>query len=106
MTKRDYQITDTAKGTALALRIVAGAECDEVGEIFSDGTVEIRLTAPAEEDLNVAVIQFFADFLGIWPSDIEVLAGHDGLKKLVTIVNIASSDVEQKLFEAASHDEC
>lgn len=106
MTKRDYQITDAAKGTALAIRIVPGANCDEIGEIFSDGSVEVRLKAPANVDLNVALVQFLAGFLEIWPADVEILAGHEGVKKLVTIVNVISVEVEQKLFEAAANSRC
>jgi len=61
MSNREFHITDAASGTAIAVRIVPLARCDEIAGIEEDGTVKIRLmAAPVEGEMNEALSGFLA----------------------------------------------
>lgn len=106
MSNREFHITDAASGTAIAVRIVPLARCDEIAGIEEDGTVKIRLmAAPVEGEMNEALSGFLAGLLGIDPQDVEIIAGLDSRKKLVTLTNVDTASVERLLHEAAGQAE-
>lgn len=102
MSKRQFHITDAASGTAIAVKIVPLAGADEIAGIEEDGTVKIRLMAPPiEGQVNEALARFLAGLLAIDRHDVEIHAGLDSRKKLVTLVNVETGKVERLLREAA-----
>ncbi len=101
MAKRDFKITDAAHGTALTVRIVPRASRTEIACVEDDGTLKIRLTAPpVEGQAQAELVRFLAEFLSADPQDIEVVAGLDGRKMLVTVLNVQASEVDRKIIEA------
>ncbi len=101
MGKREFKITDAAHGTALTVRIVPKASRTEIACVEEDGTLKIRLTAPPiEGQAREELVRFLAEFLSANPQDIEVVAGLDGRKMLVTLLNVEAAEVDRRIREA------
>ena len=101
MKSRKYQFHDGRKGAALAIRVTPGAKRNEISEIREDGTLKVRLTAPpVEGKANAALIEFLADILDVPRSKIEILAGERQRDKLVSILDIDASTVQEKILKA------
>lgn len=93
------KLSDGQRGSALAIRVTPRARKDELVEILPDQTVKIRLTAPpVEGEANEALIRFLAKILDVSPSRIEIVAGFTGRDKLVTILNMESSEAQDRIF--------
>lgn len=99
MRNRDeLNITDARPGAAFTVKIVPKANRTEIIGLQSDGTIKIRLmSAPVEGQANAELVAFLADFLEITREDIEIVAGHDGRKKLISVYNIRADEVETKV---------
>ena len=96
-----FQFHDSKSGGALHVRIQAGAKKTEIAEIMEDGTIKIRLTAPAlEGKANHALIQYLSDLLKVKASAIEIVAGLLSKDKLVTVTNITPEQLEQTIHAA------
>jgi hypothetical protein len=94
-----FHLHDGKKGAAIGVRITPRASRNEVTEIRDDGTVRIRLkAAPVEGQGNEALIAFLAEILEISPSKIEIVAGLSGRDKLVSILELDSDTVHQRII--------
>lgn len=99
MSDRQYHLHDGKKGSALAIRVTPRASRNEIVEVQSNGTVRIRLTAsPVEGKANQALIDFLADILDVPRSRIEIVAGHGGRDKLVSILDLDADTVHQRIL--------
>jgi uncharacterized protein len=99
MSSKEYTLHSGKKGAALAIRLTPRASKNEISAILDDGTVKIRLTAPPTEDqANDALVAFLAEVLEVPPSRIEIVAGTTGRDKLVSIVDLDSAAVHQKIL--------
>jgi len=99
MSNRKFQMHDGAKGAALAIRVLPRAKKNEISEILADGTIKIRLTAPpVEGKANQALIDLLAATLQVPKSNIEIIAGHTGRNKLVSILSLDAKTVQERLF--------
>lgn len=95
---RRYHFHDGKAGSALAIRVVPGASKNEIAEIMTDGTLRIRLTAPPVEGrANVALIDFLSKVLDIPRSKIVIVAGETRRNKLVSILDLDSETLQEKL---------
>ena len=93
--KRDFIITDASRGAAITVKIVPKANRTELVGIDDDGTVKIRLMSPPiAGQANEELVGFLAEVLGIDARGIEIVAGHDGRKKLISLLNIDAATVE------------
>lgn len=100
MTPRKYHLHNGQKGAALAIRVTPRASRNEIVEVQMDGTVRIRLTAPpVEGQANKALIDFLSEVLEIPPSKIEIVAGTSGRDKLVSILDMDSETVHNKIIK-------
>lgn len=98
MTKK-LQIHHGRKGAALAIRVTPRATKDEIQEIQSDGMVRIRLAASGkDDDINTALLVFLAKVLGVDISQVEIVAGQEGLDKLVSILDMEPAVVQKKVI--------
>lgn len=94
------RLSDSRRGTALAIRVTPRARRDEVVEILPDQTVKIRLTAPpVEGKANEALIEFLSKVLGVPRSRIEIIAGQTGRDKLVSILDMESSEAQARILK-------
>ncbi len=98
--KRKFQLHDGTKGAAITIRLTPRMAKNEIYDILDDGTVKIRLTAPpVEGKANKELVKFLSQILDVPVSDIEIIAGLTGHDKLVSILNIDSELVQQKILE-------
>nr|MBN1228496.1 DUF167 domain-containing protein [Anaerolineae bacterium] len=98
MPKREFNITQAARGAAITVRIVPMANRTELVEIEDDGTIKIRLMSPpVEGQANDELIAFLAEILDLSPADIEIVAGLESRKKLISMLNIRAAEVEEKV---------
>jgi len=94
---------DGQKGAALAIRVTPRARHNEVVEILNDGSVKIRLTAPpVEGKANQALVEFLAEVLDVPRSNIEIVAGHSGRDKLVSILGVDAAYVQGRILRNMS----
>jgi uncharacterized protein len=101
----DFNITDARRGAAFTVKIVPKANRTEIVGIQEDGTIKIRLMAPpVEGEANEELIHFLAQFLGVAVADVEILAGANSRKKLITVFNVGADVVEEKIRAAAGTD--
>jgi uncharacterized protein (TIGR00251 family) len=99
MRPREFHLHDGKKGAALAVRVTPRARKNEIVEILSDGTVKVHLTAPpVEGKANEALVKFLAKILEITPARIEVVAGANGRDKLISVLEMDTATVHQKIL--------
>jgi hypothetical protein len=96
---RKYVLHDGQRGSALAVRVTPRASRNQIVGISSDGTVKVHLaTAPADEELNVELIGYLAEVLGVPRSRVEVVAGENGRDKLVSILDMDVNTAHQRVL--------
>ena len=96
---KDRKFSDGKRGAALPVRVMPRASRNEIAELLSDNTVKIRLTAPAGEGkTNQELIKFLAGVLEIPKSNLEIVAGENRRDKLVSILNVDTEQVHQKIL--------
>lgn len=101
---KNLNITDASRGAAFTVKIVPKANKTEIVGIQEDGTIKIRLMSPpVEGQANEELISFLAEFLNVKPSDVEIVAGLDSRKKLVSVLNVRAEDVD-RLVKARAGD--
>jgi hypothetical protein len=95
---RKFHLHDGKKGAALGVRITPRSSRNEITEIQGDGTVKVRLvSAPTEKQANEILLKFLADVLGTIPSKLEIVAGLEGKDKLISIIDMNSDEVQERL---------
>lgn len=100
MGDRQYRFHNGKHGAALAVRVTPRASKNEIAEILHDGTVRIRLTAPpVEARANQALAEYLADILEIPLSKIDIVAGQNGRDKLVSILDMTSDRLHEKIIQ-------
>ncbi len=103
MASRQFHLHNGKKGAAIAVRVTPRASKNEISDILDDGTVKIRLTASASESkINQALIDFLASILEIPAASIEIVAGAVGKDKLVSILDLDASIVQQRILRKIS----
>jgi len=99
MAKYPRRMSEGRRGAALAIRVTPRARKDEIVEILSDQTIKIRLTAPpVEGKANEALIEFLAMVLDVPRSRIEIVAGSTGRDKLVSILDLDSTEAQARIL--------
>jgi uncharacterized protein YggU (UPF0235/DUF167 family) len=101
---RNYQMHGGIAGAAVAVRVKPSSRADRVTRILDDGTVEICLCAAGSNPkaVNSALVKYLAEISGVRPSNIEIVAGEGGNKKLVTFTNVGKEKVNQSLVDQLS----
>lgn len=95
-----HKLTDGRGGAALAIRVTPRASRNEIVEILPDHTIKIRLTAPpVDGKANEALIEFLSKVLTVPRSRIEIVAGQTGRDKLVTIIDMDSSEAQDLILK-------
>lgn len=96
---RKFEFTDAKGGSALGVRVVTKATATEIVGMQDDGTLKVRLKAsPAgSPEANKELIDHLAHQLGVNVDQIEIVAGQDSRDKILSIVGMTTSEVENKL---------
>jgi uncharacterized protein (TIGR00251 family) len=88
------------RGAALPVRVIPRASRNEVAEILSDQTVKIRLVSPpGEQETNEELIGYLSKILGVPEKNMEIVAGNKGRDKLVSILDVTSKEIHQKILK-------
>ncbi len=98
--KHEFSKSDTI----IRIRVIPRAKKSEISQVLADGTIKIRLTAPpVEGKANQALVRFLADVFDISPSNIEIISGVKGRKKIVLIEGInqktARAIIDEQILE-------
>ena len=103
MSPTKYRLHDGQKGAALAIRVTPRASKNEIVEIFADGTVKVRLTAPpVESEANQALLSYLSEVLGVPTSKLEIVAGISGRDKLVSVLDLDANTVHRMILNHLS----
>lgn len=97
MVGKDYKFHDGEKGSALAIRVIAGSGKSSFSKVRKDGTVVIKL-GPGEDDLNARLLDFIARELGIPPGRMQVIAGKEDNRKLLSILDMKPKLIQKKIL--------
>jgi uncharacterized protein (TIGR00251 family) len=95
---REFKITDAESGAAFPVRVIPRSSKNEV-EGVTGNALKVRVTAPPVEGAaNKALIELLAERLKIRKSQIEIVAGQTSQHKMISIVGLRPSEVEERLF--------
>jgi len=96
-----FKFHDSKSGSALHVRVQAGARKNEIVEILDDGTIKVRLTAPAVEGkANQALIDYLSKLLKVNKSAIEIVGGLRSKDKIITITNLSMEQLDYSIHMA------
>ena len=80
--------------------MIPRASRNEVAEILSDQTVKIRLVSPpGEQETNKELIGYLSKILNVPEKNMEIVAGNKGRDKLVSILDVTSKEIHQKILQ-------
>jgi uncharacterized protein YggU (UPF0235/DUF167 family) len=95
-----FHLHNSAGGAAITVHVIPGASQNKISEILKDGTIKIHLKTPdAGASANRSLVEFLAEVLQVAASKIEVIGGVGGQDKLVTILNIDSASVQDRIMK-------
>jgi uncharacterized protein YggU (UPF0235/DUF167 family) len=101
--KQEHHFHEGKMGSAIAVRINQKASSDRIVEIHKDGAVIINLrTGGNEAEVNKALLEFLSGVFEVQPKQLEVVAGNLRNEKLITILNLDSAVVQQKILKNIS----
>lgn len=96
--KRKFQTYKERSESIIKIRVIPRSKSNEVSEIFDDGTIKIRITAPpVEGKANKELIRYLSKILKIKQSQIEIKAGHLGRDKLTRIYDIDPATIQKRI---------
>ncbi len=99
MAKKSKQFSHGVTGSAITVRLAPAGERNKLVDLLEDGTLAIQLIySPADERANKELVQFIGDLLGTPTKNIDVLAGKNGKDKLITILDMSASQVQEKVL--------
>jgi uncharacterized protein YggU (UPF0235/DUF167 family) len=95
--QRPFKITDARGGTAIPVRVTTGAERPEISG-KEDGMLRVRLTAAsASGAANQELRTLLASLLNVADSAIAIVAGEGARDKIVSVDDLSSAEVEERL---------
>ncbi len=98
MPKRGFRLHDGKVGSALAVRVTPRASKNQIVEVMTDGTVRVRITAaPVEGEANAQLLAFLAEVLNVPKSRLEIVAGHTGRDKLISILDMDADTAHKRI---------
>ena len=82
----------------LAVRVIPNAKQSLVMGFLADGTLRVKIAAPAVDGkANAALIKFLASLLSLAPSSIEIISGHTTKTKVISLPFSSAEDVKKVL---------
>lgn len=96
--------TASTRGVRITVQITPNAKRTEVIGLLDDG-LKIRLQAqPIEGKANEALVRYLADRLDVPKSQVSIMYGHTGKRKIIDITETALSveQVERILLDTPS----
>ena len=101
--KQEHHFHEGKMGSAIAVRIITKSSSDRIVEIHKDGAIIISLkTGGNGTEINKALLEFLSTVFEIQPKEMEVVAGSQRNEKLITILNLDSAIVQDKILKNIS----
>jgi uncharacterized protein (TIGR00251 family) len=98
MARRKFYLQNGRMGSALAIKVIPNSADNKLTHILDDGTLIIELRTPnAKGNGNMELIKFLAEIFDIIDSEIEIIAGEEGLDKLVAILDVEADELESRI---------
>ena len=98
MIGREFKFHNGAKGSALAIRVVQKKRETGIDRVLRDGTVIVNLD-PGSTDNNHDLKIFIADILELNQIRLDIIAGHEGPEKLLSILDMGPNEVQNLILE-------
>ena len=93
---------DAKTGAAITVKVTPRAKKTEVAGVMEDGTIRIHVAAAPEDGAaNRALIEFLSETLGIPASQIDIVAGMTGERKLISLIGITPAAVNDTMNSLA-----
>lgn len=102
MSNRNYRLHNGKRGAALAVRVTPRATSNQIAEILHDGTIRVRLVAAPGDEVNTVLKGYLSQVLDVPETAIDVVAGHTGRDKLVSVIDLDSETAHQKIIKHLS----
>ena len=91
-------------GSAITVHVLDSAPETALDVVLPDGTIQVRLKGKSSAASgNTALLVYLAQVLGISISQCELVAGRDGVDKLIAISNLDAPTVHQRVMECLRH---
>lgn len=102
MRQRKPKFTDGQRGAAITVKVIPRAKFTQVAGVMADGTIKIRVAAPPVEGAaNKTLVGFLAETLGIPRSQVDIVAGENSERKLISLVGVSPEIVDATLRSLA-----
>jgi len=98
---KDLHLHDGKMGSAIAVQVIPEGREDEIIDILGDGTVQVRLACSADdESTNTALVRYLSKILSVPLAKIDIVAGHNNLSKIVSIIDLKSEETHNRVIKA------
>jgi uncharacterized protein (TIGR00251 family) len=95
---RKFNLHNGQRGSALAVRVTPRASASQIVGMVEDGTIKVHLASDAAEDqINVELVAFLAEVLGVPKSRVEIVAGENGRDKLISVLDMDVETAHQRI---------
>ncbi len=95
---RKFNLHNGQRGSALAVRVTPRASASQVVGLLEDGTIKVHLASDAAEDqINIELVAFLAEVLGVPKSRVEIVAGENGRDKLISVLDMDVETAHQRI---------
>lgn len=103
---RRFRFHDGRSGAAVTVHVTPRARKTAISGVLPDNTLKIRLAAPPVEGAaNKALLEFLAKVLGVRESNLEILAGEKGRDKIISVVDLDTATVDEKIRKYLKENE-
>ncbi len=91
-----YHLHHGEGGAAITVHVVRKAGQNSLARVDEDGTVHVRMAAGGNPEL----LAFLAGVLQVSVRQLEIVGGEHGDDKLITILNLDSAQVQDRILAA------
>ncbi len=96
---RNFFLHQGQRGSALAVRVTPRASRNEIVSLLDDGTIKVNLASdPADEEMNIELVSFLAEALGVPKTRVEIVAGENSRDKLISVLDMDAETVHQRIL--------
>ena len=96
---RNFNLHNGQRGSALAVRVTPRASQSQIVGMLEDGTIKVHLASDAAEDqINIELVAFLAEVLGVPKSRVEIVAGENGRDKLISVLDMDVETAHQRVL--------
>lgn len=96
---RKYELHSGRRGAALGVRVTPRASRNQIVGVLNDSTIKVHLVCgPSDEEINVELLAYLAQVLGVPKSRVEIVAGENGRDKLISVLDMDVETTHQRIL--------